>query len=127
MKTALPRGMTRRHFMSHVAGASAMAIPALSMGHTLRTHAHDLQARRKSAILLWMSGGPSSMDIWDLKPGAPTGGPFQQIPTSGNAQICEHMPLMAKQMHHMAIVRSMSTREADHSRGRQRVVLLVSQ
>ena len=33
-------------------------------------------------------------------------------------QICEHMPLMAKQMHHLAIVRSMSTREADHNRGR---------
>ena len=33
-------------------------------------------------------------------------------------QICEHMPLVAKQMHHLAIVRSMSTREADHNRGR---------
>jgi len=58
------------------------------------------------------------MDIWDLKPGAPTGGPFRPITTTGDAQISEHMPLMAKQMHHMAIIRSMSTREADHSRGR---------
>ena len=63
-------------------------------------------------------GGPSTMDIWDLKPGAPTGGPFRPITTTGDAQISEHMPLMAKQMHHMAIIRSMSTREADHSRGR---------
>jgi uncharacterized protein (DUF1501 family) len=88
------------------------------MGHTLQLNAQDLQKRRKSAILLWMGGGPSTMDIWDLKPGASTGGPFKPISTSGDAQICEHMPLMAKQMHNMAIIRSMSTREADHGRGR---------
>jgi uncharacterized protein (DUF1501 family) len=58
------------------------------------------------------------MDIWDLKPGTNNGGPFKSIATSGEVQICEHMPLMAKQMHHMAIIRSMSTREADHNRGR---------
>jgi hypothetical protein len=113
-----PQGMSRRHFMSHMAGASALTLPALSMGHTLNLHAQDLKKRRKSAILLWMGGGPSTMDIWDLKPGAATGGPFKPISTSGNAQISEHMPLMAKQMHNMAIIRSMSTREADHGRGR---------
>jgi uncharacterized protein (DUF1501 family) len=113
-----PMNMSRRHFMSHMAGASAMTMPALAMGETLRANADDLKRRRKSAILLWMGGGPSTMDIWDLKPGASTGGPFQPISTSGNAQISEHMPLMAKQMHNMAIIRSMSTREADHNRGR---------
>src|SRR5919109_783220 len=114
----VPRGMSRRHFIQHLAGASAMTIPALTLGHTLRLHAQDLQSRRKSAIMLWMSGGPSTIDIWDLKPGAPTGGPFKPISASGDMQICEHMPLMAQQMHRMAIVRSMSTREADHQRGR---------
>lgn len=113
-----PRGMTRRHFMSHLAGASAMTIPALTLGHTLKTHAQELKKNRKSAILLWMSGGPSTMDIWDLKPGANTGGEFRPISTSGDAQISEHMPMTAKQMHNMAIIRSMSTREADHGRGR---------
>tara|TARA_B100000519_G_C14252550_1_gene443211 strand:+ start:1596 stop:2822 length:1227 start_codon:yes stop_codon:yes gene_type:complete len=104
--------------MSHLTGASAMTMPALTMGNTLLANADDLKRRRKSAILLWMGGGPSTMDIWDLKPGAPTGGPFRPIATSGDVQISEHMPLMAKQMHNMAIVRSMSTREADHGRGR---------
>lgn len=118
MKTSVPSGMSRRHFMTHLAGASAMTIPALTLGHTLRTHAQDLKKRRKSAIMLWMSGGPSTMDIWDLKPGATTGGPFRPISTSGDVQISEHMPLTAKQMHNMAIIRSMSTREADHNRGR---------
>jgi hypothetical protein len=115
---ATPRGMNRRHFMSHLAGASAMAIPALTMGHTLRTHAQELKRNHKSAIMLWMSGGPSTMDIWDLKPGANTGGEFRPISTSGDVQISEHMPMMAKQMHNAAIIRSMSTREADHGRGR---------
>lgn len=115
---ATPQGMSRRHFMNHLAGASAMAIPALTMGHTLRTHAQELKRNRKSAIMLWMSGGPSTMDIWDLKPGTNTGGEFKPISTSGNEQISEHMPMMAKQMHNAAIIRSMSTREADHGRGR---------
>jgi hypothetical protein len=104
--------------MSHMAGAATMMGASLSLGHSLRVHADTLKKNRKSCILLWMGGGPSSMDIWDLKPGTDNGGPFKTIPTSGDVQICEHMPLMAKQMHHMAIVRSMSTREADHNRGR---------
>lgn len=114
----IPEGMSRRHFMKHLSSSAALSIPALTMGHTLRTHAQTLQKNRKSAILLWMGGGPATIDIWDLKPGAPTGGPFKPISTSGNAQISEHMPLMAKEMDKMAIIRSMSTREADHNRGR---------
>jgi uncharacterized protein (DUF1501 family) len=114
----LPRGMTRRHFLSHLAGASAMALPAMSFTQALAANAKDLKKRHKSAILLWMGGGPATIDIFDLKPGAPTGGPFKPIATSGNEQICEHLPQLAQQMHHLSIVRSMSTREADHNRGR---------
>lgn len=113
-----PTGMNRRHFMSHMAGASALLGSSLSLGHSLQVHADTLKKNRKSCVLLWMGGGPSSMDIWDLKPGTDNGGPFKPISTSGDVQICEHMPLMAKQMHHMSIIRSMSTREADHNRGR---------
>src|SRR5262249_16204300 len=57
-------------------------------------------------------------DIWDLKPGAPTGGQFKPISTAGDMQICEHMPLTAKVMNKLSIIRSMSTREADHTRGK---------
>lgn len=115
----LPAGMNRRHFMSHLAGAAAMAGPATAFTHSLYANATDLKKRHKAAILLWMGGGPSTMDLWDLKPGTPTGGQFKQISTSADGiAICEHLPLMAKQMHHMSIVRSMSTREADHMRGR---------
>lgn len=104
--------------MSHLAGASALAGSALAMGQTLKANATTLKKNRKAAILLWMGGGPSTMDIWDLKPGAATGGPFRPISTNGDVQICEHMPMMAKNMDKMSIVRSMSTREADHMRGR---------
>lgn len=118
MLTSVPSGMSRRHFMSHVAGASAMTIPALTLGQSLRTHAADLKKSGKAAIMLWMSGGPSTMDIWDLKPGASTGGPFRPISTKGDMQICEHMPMTANVMDKLSIIRSMSTREADHMRGR---------
>jgi uncharacterized protein (DUF1501 family) len=115
----IPAGMSRRHFVSHLAGAAALAGPATDFTNSLIANAADMRKRHKAAILLWMGGGPSTIDLWDLKPGAPTGGPFKQIPTSADGvAICEHLPLMAQQMHHMAIVRSMSTREADHMRGR---------
>ena len=115
----IPAWMSRRHFLSHLAGAAALAAPATTFTNSIFASAPDLRKRHKSAILLWMGGGPSTIDLWDLKPGAPTGGPFKQISTSADGvAICEHLPLMAQQMHHMAIVRSMSTREADHMRGR---------
>lgn len=110
--------MSRRHFMRHLAGASALTGSALAMGHTLNAHAGELKRNQKAAILLWMGGGPSTIDMWDMKPGAKTSGPFKPISTNGNVEICEHLPLMAKNMDKMSIVRSMSTREADHGRGR---------
>jgi hypothetical protein len=113
-----PAGMTRRHFMRHMAGASALMLPATTFTRTLEANVETLRKNHKAAILLWMGGGPSTMDLWDLKPGTNTGGPFKPISTTGDVQISEHLPLMAQQMKHMSIVRSMSTREADHDRGR---------
>jgi len=103
--------MRRRNFLTTTASV-------LGLTQTLNANQEEIKKNGKSAILLWMGGGPSTIDIWDLKPDAATGGPFKPISTSGDIQICEQMPLMAKQMHNMAIIRSMSTREADHSRGR---------
>jgi hypothetical protein len=77
--------------------------------------------RHKSVIMIYLSGGPSHQDMYDLKMQAPVEirGSFKPISTNvPGIQICEHMPLMAQQMHHMSLVRSMSTREADHMRGR---------
>ena len=111
--------MNRRHFLSHLAAASSLTIPATNFTNSILANAADLKKRHKSAILLWMGGGPSTIDLWDLKPGAPTGGPFKPINTNADGiQICEHLPLIAKNMDKLSIVRSMSTREADHTRGR---------
>lgn len=118
MDLSTPNGMSRRHFMNHLAGSSAAAAASFSLGSAIQANAAEMKKNRKSAVLLWMSGGPPTIDIWDLKPGAPTGGPFQPISTTGDMQICEHLPMMAKQMKNMSVVRSMSTREADHARGR---------
>ena len=117
-QTTRPQGMHRRHFLEHLAGASALALPATAFVQSVRAQADELRKNHKSAILLWMGGGPSTIDLWDLKPGQPTGGPFRPISTSGDVQICEHLPQLAQQMHHLSVVRSMSTQEADHGRGR---------
>jgi uncharacterized protein (DUF1501 family) len=73
--------------------------------------------RRRSCILLWMNGGPSQMDTFDLKPGTANGGPFKEIATAvPGIKISEHLPNIAKHMKDMVIVRSMSTKESDHGR-----------
>ena len=78
--------------------------------------AHNPQ-RKRACILLWMSGGPSQMDTFDLKPGHANGGPYKPIATSvPGIQISEHLPQIAKQMDRMVLVRSMSTKEGDHGR-----------
>lgn len=110
--------MNRRHFLSHIAATTSIASTS-SFTNSILANAADMKKRNKSVILLWMGGGPSTIDLWDLKPGTSTGGQFKPINTSADGvQICEHLPLLAKQMHHLSIVRSMSTREADHMRGR---------
>lgn len=112
-----PFGMSRRHFMTHMA-TSAMAIPGLQFINHLAANADTLKKNQKACILLWMSGGPPTIDIWDLKPGSKNGGEFKPISTTGDLQISEHMPETAKVMKNLSVVRSMSTREADHGRGR---------
>jgi hypothetical protein len=73
--------------------------------------------RKRSCILLWMNGGPSQMDTFDLKPGHKNGGPYKEIATSvPGVKISEHLPKLAKHMDRMAIIRSMSTKEGDHTR-----------
>jgi hypothetical protein len=74
-------------------------------------------ARKRSCILLWMNGGPSQMDTFDLKPGHANGGPFKETATNvPGIRFSEHLPQLAKHADRLAIIRSMSTKEADHGR-----------
>jgi uncharacterized protein (DUF1501 family) len=109
----------RRHFLKHLAGLSLMALPGMQFIQRLRAAAPALRKENKSIIILWMSGGPSHMDTWDLKPGATTGGEFQPIQTNvSGIEICEHLPTIAKEMEHLSIIRSLATNEGSHERGR---------
>src|SRR5260370_163691 len=85
----------------------------------LAARAAEVRARTKSCILLWMEGGPSHKDTFDLKPGTADAGEFKPIPTSvPGIQISEHFPKLARQMEHAAILRGMSTGEGAHGRAR---------
>ena len=73
---------------------------------------------KRSCILLWMNGGPSTIDLWDLKPGHENGGPYKEINTTApGLKIGEHLPKIAMHGDRLAILRGMSTKEGDHARG----------
>ena len=73
-----------------------------------------------SVILIWLGGGSTHLDTWDLKPNAPAEirGQFKPIKTNvSGIEICEHLPNMAKIADKYTIVRSMTSPEAAHERG----------
>src|SRR5688500_17016423 len=69
-----------------------------------------VRKQKKNCILLWMNGGASQFETFDMKPGRPTGGPFRPVDTNvPGIRICELMPKLAKQMDKVAVIRSMKT------------------
>ncbi len=85
--------------------------------HT-RAIAAEAAKRGKRCILLWMNGGASQIDTFDMKPGRPTGGPFRPIATKlPGYQMCEYLPRMAQQIGKLAVIRSMRTQSPDHPDG----------
>src|SRR3954447_2957368 len=114
----VPDGMSRRHFLGHLS-AGAMALPAAHLLGALEAGAAEGRAKGRSCILLWMGGGPSHLDTWDLKPESEkNGGPFKPMETSASGvMISEHMPNVAKQMKHLSIIRSLDSKEGNHDRG----------
>src|SRR6267143_4801124 len=103
--------VSRRAFLKG-ALATAGGLAVANWGGLANSQTATNQARRagKRCILLWMNGGASQIDTFDMKPGRPTGGPFRPIQTNVNGvQICEYMPLMARMIDKLAIIRSMRT------------------
>jgi len=71
-------------------------------------------------ILVFLSGGPATIDMWDMKPNAPETirGEFKPRDTSqSGVQICEHMPSLAAMMHRVTLVRSVAHTIAEHTQG----------
>ncbi|MGH7194437.1 MAG: DUF1501 domain-containing protein, partial [Candidatus Saccharimonadales bacterium] len=104
----------RRFIASSVGGTLGLA---LSPTVQRLLAAQGPTRRAKACILLWLNGGPSHLDTFDPKPGAETGGPFEAIETSvSGIRICQQLPRLAKQAQHLAIIRSLTSKEADHGR-----------
>jgi len=106
-------GLSRRNFLKIGAlGAGALGVN-LSLADILRLRAQAGTAsttKNKAAILIYLPGGPSHMDMYDLKPDAPKEfrGEFNPIATNvPGVQICEHFPLQAKMWDKLACIRSL--------------------
>jgi len=75
------------------------------------------RGQQRSVVFIFLFGGPSQLDMWDMKPAASVEirGQFQPISTSApGVQICEHLPQLAGQMHRVCLVRSMNHRMPVH-------------
>src|SRR5579864_3367308 len=108
--------LSRRDYLKLTAAGVAAYSSSGWIERLAAATANDPQ-RKRSCILLWMNGGPSTIDLWDLKTGHANGGPVKPINTSvPGVQISEYLPKLAQRMQHMAILRGMSTKEADHGR-----------
>jgi hypothetical protein len=76
----------------------------------------------ENLIMIWLAGGPATIDMWDMKPDASAGirGEFSPIHSSAEGiQICEHMPQLARVMHQSCLVRSVHHTLAAHEPGSQ--------
>ncbi len=74
--------------------------------------------RKGHCILLWMAGGPSQTDTFDMKPGHANGGEFKEVATAApGLRFSEHLPKLAQMADRLAVVRSLTTKEGDHERG----------
>jgi uncharacterized protein (DUF1501 family) len=100
-----------------LAAAGALGASASGWIETLAADTAAHPNRRKSCILLWMSGGPSQTDTFDPKPGHANSGPFKPIATAVPGTLLgPHLPKLARQAKDLAIIRSMSSKEGDHGR-----------
>jgi uncharacterized protein (DUF1501 family) len=118
MTRARTAKLSRRDFLRLSAAGAALA-SASGWFDLLAAHAAGSARKHKSCILLWMEGGPSQKDTFDMKPGTKDAGEFKPIATAvPGIQISEHFPKFAQQMQHAAILRSMSTPEGGHARAK---------
>ncbi|MGE3804068.1 MAG: DUF1501 domain-containing protein [Gemmataceae bacterium] len=104
-------GLTRRDFL-HVGGLALAGLTLPDLARAARG-----KSKIRSCIELFMWGGPSQLETFDLKPDAPEGirGPFQPIATKTvGTRICEHLPLLARRTDRYAIIRSATHTGVNH-------------
>lgn len=113
-------GLSRRNFIR----VGSLAFGGLSLAGLCARAAQggEPPVRKKAVIQIWLAGGPSHIDMYDLKPSAPTEyrGEFRPIATNVEGlEISEHLPLQAQVMDKLAIVRSAWHTNAGHGMGSQ--------
>jgi len=102
--------ITRRDLLRIGAlGLGGLALPDLLAGQ---------EAKAKNCIVVWLQGGPSHLDMFDLKPEAPLEirGEFKPARSIDGVYICEHLPKIAARMKKLALVRSVTSLEGNHDR-----------
>lgn len=113
----MTQNWTRRQFVRGL----GFGMLGLSLPDVMRIQAVARPAgKAKSCIMIFLFGGPSHVDTWDMKPNASAEfrGEFKPIHTSApGIQLCEHLPRTAQAAHRLAIVRSMTTSWRDQSNG----------
>jgi hypothetical protein len=123
-RVSLCEGITRREWLC-AGGLSALG---LSLPELLRGRADAAQAgfpsrkanqkRARACIVVFLFGAPAHQDVWDLKPDAPreVRGEFKPVNTTiPGIRLGEHVPLIARQTHRLAIVRSVSHPDNTHT------------
>lgn len=113
---------SRRNFLkASLAGLGGLSVPDLLHHRTLATEQGKSISHRKSVILLWMSGGPSHIDMWDPKPNRPlqNRGPFGVIRTKlPGVFLCEHLSKQAAMLNKFTIIRSVDASKSNHEPNR---------
>ena len=112
----LCNGITRRELLR----VGGLAFGGLTLADLLRSRAAGSEtARPKSVIMIWMRGGPSHIDSYDMKPDAPAEirGEFSPVATNvPGIHICEYMPRQTRIMDKLAIVRGIRSNDlGDHT------------
>jgi hypothetical protein len=105
-------------------GAAAGSLGACGLGSlTHPLFAEQMKQNDKQVLFVWIDGGMSQFESWDPKPNTRFGGPFRAIPTSlPGIHLSELLPQTAKQMQHLAVVRSLHTQDNSHSAGVPRIL-----
>src|SRR5205807_724571 len=103
-------GLSRRSFLQIGAFGAGLTLADLLRTRAAASPAGAATTAPKAAIMIYLPGGPSHMDMYDLKPEAPTEyrGEFRPIATNvPGVQICEHMPRQARMFDKLAVIRSL--------------------
>jgi hypothetical protein len=114
----LPSVRVDRRELLRMAGLGLLGGSASGWFPLLANEVADHPDRRRHCVLLWMAGGPSQTDTFDMKPAHANGGEFKEIQTAApGLRFSEHLPTLAQHADQMAVIRSLSTKEGDHDRG----------